>query len=60
MEQHRAEDVLLVSLLCCSPSILAVLLTVSVPGTLVVLGAGGAAFLRHSPTERWLGCRGAG
>lgn len=57
MQRHRMRDVLLVSLLFCSPLILSAMLTVSVPGTLVALGAGGAALLRQVPTERWVGGR---
>lgn len=55
MVRHSWRDVLLVSLLYLSPSIVMVLLSVSVPGTLVFLGALLAALVRRAPTERWFG-----
>ncbi len=50
---HSLGDVLVASLVCLAPSILLVALSLSTLGTLVALGAGGAALLRRAPTERW-------
>ena len=51
---HSWRDVLLVTLLYLSPSLVVLGLTVSVPGTLVLLGCLLAALLRRAPTDRWI------
>ncbi len=56
---HSFGDVLVASLVCLTPSILLVALSLSTLWTLVILGAGAAAFVRGAPTERWFSPGGA-